>query len=136
MAAITLGIVGPKAFARRVGRNEAFNHAGNAIAATHRRITAYFFGPVVVFWLMAAMAAASILPRCRSRRLRSTTISRAGSTAMAPGTTRQPSGFQVLLRRPLLIFAASRRCSTSPTPPCCRWSGRSWRSSTAISAPR
>src|SRR4051812_22974639 len=34
LAAITLGIVEPKAFARRVGRNEAFNHAGNAVAAT------------------------------------------------------------------------------------------------------
>jgi predicted MFS family arabinose efflux permease len=36
IAAITLGIVGPKAFARRVGRNEAFNHAGNATAALAR----------------------------------------------------------------------------------------------------
>src|SRR5262249_18849720 len=30
MSALTLGIVGPRAFARRIGRNEAFNHAGNA----------------------------------------------------------------------------------------------------------
>lgn len=33
VAAVTLGIVGPRAFARRTGRNEAFNHAGNAVAA-------------------------------------------------------------------------------------------------------
>ncbi len=61
IAAVTLGIVGPKAFARRIGRNEAFNHAGNALAATIAAATAYVFGPVVVFWLMAAMAVASIV---------------------------------------------------------------------------
>lgn len=32
-AAVTLGIVGPKHFAARMGRNEAFNHAGNVGAA-------------------------------------------------------------------------------------------------------
>ena len=49
------------AFARRTGRNEAFNHAGNAVAAAIAGITAYSFGPIVVFWLLAAMAVASIL---------------------------------------------------------------------------
>src|SRR5690348_3874894 len=29
IAAVTLGIVGRKAFSRRIGRNESFNHAGN-----------------------------------------------------------------------------------------------------------
>lgn len=61
IAAITLGIVGPKAFARRMGRNEGFNHAGNACAAGLAAALAYAFGPVVVFWLMAAMAIASTL---------------------------------------------------------------------------
>ena len=60
VAAVTLGIVGPKAFARRTGRNEAFNHAGNAMAAAIAGITAYWFGPIVVFWLLAAMAVASV----------------------------------------------------------------------------
>src|SRR3982751_5560458 len=60
VAAVTLGIVGPRAFARRTGRNEAFNHAGNAVAAAIAGVTAYSFGPVVVFWLLAAMAVASI----------------------------------------------------------------------------
>jgi MFS family permease len=32
IAAITLGIMGPRAFTRRIGRNESFNHAGNALA--------------------------------------------------------------------------------------------------------
>ena len=29
VAALTLGIVGPKKFAAQMGRTEAFNHAGN-----------------------------------------------------------------------------------------------------------
>src|SRR3954469_16727509 len=60
VAAVTLGVVGPRAFARRTGRNEAFNHAGNAVAAAIAGATAYSFGPIVVFWLLAAMAVASI----------------------------------------------------------------------------
>lgn len=68
LAAITLGIVGPKMFARRIGRNEAFNHGGNATSAAIAGVTAYFFGPIVVFWLMAVLAALSI-----------------GATLMVPG---------------------------------------------------
>jgi hypothetical protein len=33
IAAISLGLVGRPGFARRAGRNEAFNHAGNLMAA-------------------------------------------------------------------------------------------------------
>lgn len=60
LAAITLGVVGPRMFARRIGRNEGFNHAGNAASALIAAVGAYFLGPVVVFWLMAVLAAASI----------------------------------------------------------------------------
>jgi len=60
LAAITLGVVGPKMFAKRIGRNEGFNHAGNAVSAAIAGGTAYFFGPIVVFWLMAILAFCSI----------------------------------------------------------------------------
>src|ERR1700712_1241736 len=60
LAAITLGVVGPKLFAKRIGRNEAFNHGGNALSAAIAGSTAYFFGPIVVFWLMAVLAVLSI----------------------------------------------------------------------------
>jgi MFS family permease len=60
LAAITLGIVGPKLFSKRIGRNEAFNHGGNALSAAIAGSTAYVFGPIVVFWLMAVLAAFSI----------------------------------------------------------------------------
>lgn len=107
IAAVTLGIVGPKAFARRIGRNEAFNHAGNAVAATLAGMTAYFFGTVVVFWLMAAMAAASIFatlsipPTAIDHRI-------ARGLDDIDDTHDKPSGFQILLTcKPLLIFAAA-----------------------------
>jgi MFS family permease len=60
LAAITLGVVGPKLFSRRIGRNEGFNHAGNAVSAALAGGLAYLFGPIVVFWLMGVLAALSI----------------------------------------------------------------------------
>jgi MFS family permease len=109
VAAVTLGIVGPKAFARRTGRNEAFNHAGNAVAAAIAGITAYSFGPVVVFWLLAAMATASILATLSiPADAIDDHVARGldDKTERGPGAHDKPSGFQVLLTcRPLLIFA-------------------------------
>ena len=55
LAAVTLGIVGHRAFSRRIGRNEGFNHAGNACAAGIAGVTAYLWGPSVVFYLLAAI---------------------------------------------------------------------------------
>jgi MFS family permease len=111
VAAVTLGIVGPKAFAKRIGRNEAFNHAGNAVAATLAGISAYFFGPVVVFWLLAAMAIASIFATLSiPARTIDDHVARGldGTTEPDAGQRDKPSGFQVLLTcRPLLIFAAA-----------------------------
>lgn len=107
IAAITLGVVGPKAFAARIGRNEAFNHAGNAAAATIAGITAYAFGPVVVFWLMAAMATASIVA---TLSLPAAAIDHDTARGLGepddPVRHDIPSGFRILLTcRPLLIFA-------------------------------
>jgi MFS family permease len=111
VAAVTLGIVGPKAFAKRIGRNEAFNHAGNAVAATLAGISAYFFGPVVVFWLLAAMAIASIFATLSiPAKAIDHHVARGLDGATEPGEDHRdkPSGFQVLLTcRPLLIFAAA-----------------------------
>ena len=111
VAAITLGIVGPKAFAKRIGRNEAFNHAGNATAATLAGISAYFFGPVVVFWLLAAMAIASIFATLSiPAGAIDHHVARGLDGATEPGADQRdkPSGFQVLLTcKPLLIFAAA-----------------------------
>jgi len=108
LAAMTLGLVGPKAFTRRTGRNEAFNHAGNATAATIAGVAAYAYGPQVVFWLMAAMALASIvsslfLPVDRIDH----DLARGLHEDAAQGDA-TPKGFGVVLEsRPLMIFAVS-----------------------------
>jgi MFS family permease len=108
LAAITLGVVGARRFSRRIGRNESFNHAGNATAGAITGGLAYGFGPVVVFWVLAAMAALSVaatlwipgdaIDHDRAR----------GMDHTAGDAHPQPSGFAALLRdRRLLIFAAA-----------------------------
>jgi MFS family permease len=106
IAAITLGIVGPKAFSKRIGRNEAFNHAGNATSAAIAGILAYFVGPVVVFWMMAVLAVASI---ATTLAIPADTIDNDAARGLlhdAEHEHEQPSGWRVLLsNRSLLIFA-------------------------------
>lgn len=111
LAAITLGIVGPRAFARRIGRNEAFNHAGNAVAAALAGGLAFAFGPVVVFWLMAAMALASIVAMLAipADAIDHEVARGLHDLEQTDGhSDDQPSGFRVLLTsKPLLVFAAA-----------------------------
>jgi MFS family permease len=61
VAAVTLGVVGRAAMARRTGRNEAFNHAGNLVAAAVAGGSAYYLGYGAMFFLVAAMAALNII---------------------------------------------------------------------------
>ena len=110
IAAITLGIVGPKAFAKRIGRNEAFNHAGNATAAILAGGFAYAFGPVVVFYLMAAMALASVAATLAvpGDAIDHDVARGLDDVADDAPADHPPSGFQVLLtNRPLLVFAGA-----------------------------
>ncbi|WP_049870537.1 MFS transporter [Pseudomonas cremoricolorata] len=105
IAAISLGITGPKAFTRRTGRNETFNHAGNAFSALLAGGLAWLYGPVVVFYLMAAMTVGSIVA---VSLVRSEAIDHDVARGFTPGAGdhAQASGLRVLLgNRPLLIFA-------------------------------
>ncbi len=106
IAAISLGITGPKAFTRRTGRNETFNHAGNACAALLAGGCAYLFGPVVVFYLMALMTVGSIIAvSLISAKAIDHDLAR-GFVLDPAGDHGQPSGFAGLLKnRSLLLFA-------------------------------
>ncbi len=106
ISAISLGITGPRAFTRRTGRNETFNHAGNAAAALLAGGLAYLYGPVVVFYLMAAMALASVVAiSCVSANAIDHDVAR-GFDPDHVTDHAQPSGLRVLLaNRPLLVFA-------------------------------
>lgn len=114
IAAITLGMLGPRAFVRRVGRNESFNHAGNAVAALLAGLAAYAFGPIAVFWLMTAMALCSI---AATAGIPADSIDHAVARGLHGadhgadhggnhgGGRETPSGLRVILScRPLLIF--------------------------------
>ncbi|POA48988.1 MFS transporter [Pseudomonas sp. MPR-ANC1] len=104
ISAITLGMTGPRAFTRRTGRNETFNHAGNACAALLAGLFAYLFGPVAVFYLMAAMALASVIA---IHFVSADAIDHDLARGLDPTADKhQPSGLSVLLsNRPLLLFA-------------------------------
>ena len=106
IAAISLGLTGPRAFTRRMGRNETFNHAGNACSAVLAGGLAYLFGPVAVFYLMAAMTVASLIA---ISRVPATAIDHdlaRGPAPRPPGQHAHPAGLAVLLHnRPLLLFA-------------------------------
>ncbi len=106
IGAISLGIVGHAQFARRTGRNEAFNHSGNAFAAAVAGGAAYVWGPTVVFFLVAAMAVASLISVLMLPAAAIDYDRARGLHDGAAGDIEQPSGFQVVLTcRPLLLFA-------------------------------
>ncbi|GAB6843545.1 MFS family permease [Methylorubrum rhodinum] len=106
LAGITLGIVGPRYFAKQIGRNEGFNHAGNAVSAMLAGGLAYLFGPIVVFWLMGILAALSIgaMLLVPAKDI-DDDLARGLDHAEDQGAE-QPSGLSLLLRnRHLMLFA-------------------------------
>jgi MFS family permease len=108
LAAVSLGIVGHRAFTARIGRNETFNHAGNAAAAAIAGGAAYLFGPKVVFYLLAFMAVASLVSvlAIPESAIDHDLARGLHDGAEAGQNSEQPSGLSVLLTcRPLLIFA-------------------------------
>jgi predicted MFS family arabinose efflux permease len=108
LAAITLGLVGTRSFSRRIGRNESFNHAGNATAGAITGGLAYCFGPAVVFWVLAVMAALSVLATLRiPGDAIDHDVARGMDHTSGDGHP-SPSGIAALFRdRRLLIFAAA-----------------------------
>jgi MFS family permease len=113
IAAITLGMVGHAAFTQRIGRNESFNHAGNAFAAAVAGGAAYVWGPSVVFYLLAVMATASLLGALAiPAREIDHDLARGLHDELPAGGARDhdrkgPTNLAVLVTcRPLMIFAA------------------------------
>jgi MFS family permease len=105
VGAISLGIVGPKMFTRRVGRNEAFNHAGNAFTAIVAGVAGWLVAPGAVLWLIAALAAASIWA---ALAIDPEAIDHDVARGSDKDRDGQPSGLRILLEcKPLLIFTAA-----------------------------
>ncbi len=105
MAAISLGIVGPAALARRAARNEALFHAGNGAINLTILATAPLFGIVVVFWSLAMAATASVVA---VMVVPARAIDHDVARGLLHNTAQpdRPSGWNALLTsRPLLVFA-------------------------------
>ena len=105
VSAISLGIVGRQGFTSRVGRNEAWNHAGNVATAIAAGIAGYLIAPAAVLWMVAALSVASAIAVCR---IDASAINHEVARGEEEGLRRAPEALSVLLaNKPLLWFTAS-----------------------------
>jgi predicted MFS family arabinose efflux permease len=105
IAGLTLGLVKQAGFAHQLGRNEAFNHAGNVTAALLGGAFGYLFGLTAVFFVMAGMAAGSILA---ALAIDPRHIDHAAARGLAATADDKASSFAVLVQsKPLVIFACT-----------------------------
>lgn len=107
VAAVTLGLYARQQLARRMGRNSAFDHAGNVAIAVAAGAVGYLFSQravflmVPVFAMLAAAAMLSIPGRAIDQDRARGLDDDAAKTKQEPG----PSGIATLLRsRPLVVF--------------------------------
>jgi MFS family permease len=105
VAAITLGLFRPRDLARRLGRNSAFDHAGNVVIAVVAGVVGWALGQRSVFLLVpffAALAVAAVL----SIAANAIDHQRARGAGPRQGAVQDMSGWTVLIEcRPLLVFA-------------------------------
>jgi MFS family permease len=104
LAALALGLVGQAGFAHTMGRNQAFNHAGNVVAALLAGGLGYVFGMTAVFGVLAAMTMLSMFAVARIDPKSIDHRAARGAGASGGGT----SGWSVLFTcTPLVVLAAA-----------------------------
>lgn len=109
IAAIALGLVGPRRYAEQTGRMAAFNHAGNVVGSTVAGLAGYLVSLRLGFWLASLFGIFVVIATLLIKsRLIDNELAR-GFKARdedASDDDDKPSGFKVLLgNRPLLILA-------------------------------
>lgn len=105
---ITLGLVRQSGFNRQVGRNQAFNHAGNMAGAALSGYLGWKYGFAAVFWLAAVFGVLSIA--C-VMLIPARAIDDRAARGLLETNGDTPSGLQVLLTcKPLLVLAAALAC--------------------------
>ena len=105
VTAISLGIVGRKGFAKRIGRNEAWNHAGNVATAIIAGLAGYFIAQAAVLWMVAALAIASVFA---VYRIDAKAIDNNAARGEEDGGGQAPEALRLLFsNRPLLWFTAA-----------------------------
>jgi MFS family permease len=117
VAALTLGLYARKQLARRMGRNSAFDHAGNVAIALVAGALGYIFSQRAVFLLVpvfAVLAAIAVL----SIPAEAIDYNRARDLEPEPGAAGSQIGvadYSILFKsRPLVIFGANSRAITTP----------------------
>jgi MFS family permease len=110
ITAVTLGLVGRARMSRRTGRNEAFNHAGNVIAAILAGVIGNTIAYEGIFYLLAGMCGLSIVATLAIRPDEIDDVVARGGDGEPIGADLKPKVARVgeLLRdRRIVIFAAS-----------------------------
>lgn len=103
VCAVSLGLVGQKAFDERQGRNQTFNSAGNVAAALAIGLTAFFISNRATFLLVAALTIPTFIAL---RTISSDEIDYqlACGGAESEGQASKAGVMQLLRDRPLVIF--------------------------------
>ena len=104
LAAITLGLVGPAKLAERMGRNEAFNHAGNVGAALLAGLIGYAIALEGIFYLVIVLSGATILMVLLIRADDIDDLQARGART-AHGATHISRLGELFASRPIAIFA-------------------------------
>lgn len=101
LTALSLGIVGRPRFSARVGRNEAFNHAGNMLTALAAGLAGSLIVPGAVLWI-AALLSVLVVPPLAALRARDINHETACG-ADGGDRWRDADGLRVLLSNPVLL---------------------------------
>jgi len=105
IAAITLGLVHQRGFPHQLGRNEAFNHSGNVVAAALAGATGYVFGLGAVLVVLSVMAVFAI---AAALRINPREIDHRAARGAAELDGKGVAGFAVLLQsRPLIVLGVT-----------------------------
>jgi MFS family permease len=110
ITAVTLGLVGRARMSRRTGRNEAFNHAGNVIAAILAGVIGNTIAYEGIFYLLAGMCGLSMVATLAIRRNEIDNVVARGGDGEPLGPDHRPrvaSIGELFGDRRILIFAAS-----------------------------
>ena len=107
IAALTLGLFARPLLARRMGRNSAFDHAGNVAIALVAGAVGYAFSQRAVFLLVPVFATLTVIA-VRSIPAKAIDYNRARDLESEPGASETPTGVAgcgILFKsRPLVIF--------------------------------
>jgi MFS family permease len=107
IAALTLGLFARPLLARRMGRNSAFDHAGNVAIALVAGVIGYAFSQRAVFLLVPVFAVLTMIA-VLSIPAKAIDYNRARDLEAEPGMAKSPTaiaGYSILFKsRPLVIF--------------------------------